>query len=62
MLHEFEDGACTTCKYKEGTPIEEDAGVEEDGAKLNWPILVMLGLVCFGLATTATVLILKRKK
>ena len=66
LVHEFQDGKCTTCGYGEGDPIEQEGPAqkpeEEQEAGLDWPILAMIGLVCFGLAVTLTVIVLKRKK
>lgn len=74
MAHEGEE-SCTTCGYMPGqiiptettpattavpttTPTAEEA--EPQGN--SWLLVIVLGLVCFGIAITATVIILKRKK
>ena len=68
FVHEFQEGKCTTCGYKEGNPIDPEKPAEipdteeEEEKGLDWPIIAMIGLVCFGLAVTVAVIVIKRKK
>ena len=76
MRHSFEAGKCTTCGYEDGASIETlptevtqptttPATAPEQPAApktMGWLTVILIGLVCFGAAITATVIILKKKK
>ncbi len=76
MHHEFADGICTTCGYKEGAQIEpseetestqptepeKDITPNQEPKDSNWMLIILVGLVCFGAATTVSVILLKKKK
>lgn len=71
MAHEMVLGKCDTCGYS-GSAVEDDPKtttltepvveppVEKKG--IQWPVMVVFGLFCFGLSVTVVVLILRRKK
>lgn len=74
MLHEMENGACTTCGYRPGAqtqpnttqpvqtaPTAPDVPAENGSPKLDWVQTVGIGVACFMAALLATVLILKKK-
>ena len=75
LAHEGEE-SCTTCGYRPGetvptettapattaapTTAPTDGETEPQGN--SWWLVIVLGLVCFGIAIAVTVIILKRKK
>lgn len=75
MAHEFTEETCATCGYKKGSPISQDATEptkkppktapskleREKNDGQNKLLLIIVPLVCFGVAVLATVIILKRK-
>lgn len=76
MHHEFAEGVCTTCGYKEGAQIEPSEETEptqptepaketspnDDPKGTNWMLIILVGLISFGAATTVAVICLKKKK
>lgn len=65
MAHE--GTPCTTCGYKEGqtvptTEAPSQPAPEEAPEGSSWILVILLGLVCFGLAVTVAVIILKKKQ
>ena len=72
MQHDVTDGKCTTCNYvigdrvtnPETTPAETtpEPGHNAEQDNNAWIKILLVALVCFAAAITATVIILKRKK
>ena len=71
MQHDLTEGNCATCSYgiDSGDPIVEAEPTEttpsSEGNKKSdntWISIVLIGLVCFAAAITATVIILKKKR
>ena len=72
MQHDVTDGKCTTCNYvigdrvtnPETTPAETtpEPGHNAEQSNNTWIKILLVALVCFAAAITATVIILKKKK
>ena len=72
MQHDVTDGKCTTCNYviddrvtnPETTPAETtpEPGHNAEQSNNTWIEILLVALVCFAAAITATVIILKKKK
>lgn len=77
MHHEFAEGVCTTCSYQLGSEItpdqpteptqdvhntEKTTGSDNTEEGIDWVMILIIGLVCFGAAVTFAVIILKKKK
>ena len=72
MQHDVTDGKCTTCNYvigdretnPETTPAETtpESGHNAEQSNNTWIKILLVALVCFAAAITATVIILKKKK
>ena len=72
MQHDVTDGKCTTCNYvigdrvtnPETTPAETtpEPGHNAERSNNTWIKILLVALVCFAAAITATVIILKKKK
>ena len=72
MQHDVTDGKCTTCNYvigdretnPETTPAETmpEPGHNAEQNNNTWIKILLVALVCFAAAITATVIILKKKK
>ena len=72
MQHDVTDGKCTTCNYvigsgetnPETTPVETtpEPGHNAEQDNNAWIKILLVALVCFAAAITATVIILKKKK
>lgn len=73
-LHDAPEGKCATCGYTIGETIpttEPSQSVPaphhpteqpKEKKPVSWVIFVLMGLVCFGIGITATILIVKKKK
>ena len=72
MQHDMTEGKCTTCNYvigdrvtnPETTPAETtpEPGHNAEQSNNTWIKILLVALVCFAAAITATVIILKKKK
>ena len=72
MQHDVTDSKCTTCNYvigdrvtnPETTPAETtpEPGHNAEQSNNTWIKILLVALVCFAAAITATVIILKKKK
>lgn len=73
MLHETENGKCTTCGYGDSavqstpetaptTPASAKPAKGHDTVGSSWVAVLLVALVCFAAAITATVIILKMNK
>lgn len=70
MLHDVTEGKCSTCNRTVGeesnptetTPVQPGKQEQPSSDSGSWIIAVVVGVLCFGVAIVATVLILKKKK
>ena len=73
-LHDAPEGKCATCGYTIGETIpttepsqsvpapNQPTEQPKEKKPISWVIFVLMGLVCFGIGITATILIVKKKK
>ena len=72
LVHDVQAGKCTTCNYvigdrvtnPETTPAETtpEPGYNAEQSNNTWIKILLVALVCFAAAITATIIILKKKK
>ena len=65
MVHEYKFGKCTSCSYVIGSSLPHSDKAESESTTQtdrNWLPVALVALVCFGAATTITVILLKKKK
>ena len=70
MLHEMAEGKCATCGYGSGTAeskteaaqVETQPAERKGSENRSWLAVLLVALVCFAAAITATVIVLKMRK